>query len=417
MIPPQLKDFRFVKLTDNTKNPYEQEWTTKNNYSYNELKDINGNYGVVCGNGLIVIDIDDGTKPELPKTFTVKTRKGYHFYYKVAKNIQTIRESFGDIQANGVQVVGPGSIVYDKPTTTTTQYTIVDPSDVAIVDLDTLLFILGKIYSITLNYNYNYDYNYHMKEDTKEESKEDTKEESKEDAKEEIVFNDFISNGNENYAFENGISIIRTNNKLKNKNPKIEYIRSSMGKSYPYAVVVDEEILRFADSSSGNTKEFVFSGEIKVLYVKSACNARMKAEKFVTNASNIIVMYKRDKHYSSYIITDDFFKQNKDTLLYGFTDEIIILITELQSNILSMDKSQMYKKDYKNQCETWITDIKNGTILTLTHNERRRLGLYLVRNSVNKETIKELLFDKLVQTNSIETFETQYRSWKKFVSI
>jgi len=47
------------------------------------------NYGVPCGpaNGILVLDIDDMRKfkasgRETPPTFTVKTGKGYHLYYR-----------------------------------------------------------------------------------------------------------------------------------------------------------------------------------------------------------------------------------------------------------------------------------------------------------------------------------------------
>ena len=129
-IPDQLqKDgFGFVRLKPRTKIPFEQDWQNKP-YSFIEIQawaDQGNNYGVQGGyGGLIIIDADaaeisDIVDRRLPGTFTVKTRKGFHYYFFcegvekkiVLKKDTTAKEDdhFGEIIAKGSQVVGPGSI-------------------------------------------------------------------------------------------------------------------------------------------------------------------------------------------------------------------------------------------------------------------------------------------------------------------
>ncbi|MDW5562993.1 MAG: bifunctional DNA primase/polymerase [Methanomassiliicoccus sp.] len=105
------------------------EW--ENAYPFNSLqlaKHIadGGNYGVLCGHGLIVIDADypevAATVDErLPKTFTVKSGRdgagGFHYYYWCPDLPNPIRLEVpgakkgegGDVQSTGKQVIGPGS--------------------------------------------------------------------------------------------------------------------------------------------------------------------------------------------------------------------------------------------------------------------------------------------------------------------
>lgn len=124
-IPKQIQDnrFRFIKLREG-KIPAEPEWQKKNNYQWYEtaiqswIKSGN-NYGVVCGSGLVVIDADEMELREaiisgLPKTFTVRTGKGMHFYYFCPIKEKIIYSGkgkhWGELQTDGQQVVGPGSL-------------------------------------------------------------------------------------------------------------------------------------------------------------------------------------------------------------------------------------------------------------------------------------------------------------------
>lgn len=122
MLPKQLQSetLGFIKLKHNSKVPFEKEWQ-RNPYKYTEITPwINkgNNYGVMGGIGnLVVVDSDDEELSkllfkELPDTFTVKTSKGYHFYYIVPiieKKIILARDGkhFGEIISHGSQIVGP----------------------------------------------------------------------------------------------------------------------------------------------------------------------------------------------------------------------------------------------------------------------------------------------------------------------
>jgi P4 family phage/plasmid primase-like protien len=142
-IPKQLQkpEFRFVKVWKAHKNPIELEWTTKNNYPYDNpimqqwLAD-GQNYGIVCGYGkLRVIDVD--TKNIEHKTlikeiesktdtFSIKTGSGgRHFYFITDYDSNPkMSNGFGEIQCVARQIIGPGSlhpegtyyqIINDKP--------------------------------------------------------------------------------------------------------------------------------------------------------------------------------------------------------------------------------------------------------------------------------------------------------------
>jgi hypothetical protein len=122
MLPKQLQNdaFGFVRLKPNTKIPFEKEWQKKP-YNYIQIQEwINedNNYGVIGGiGGLIIIDADTEELYKrvfdvLPKTFTVKTSKGFHFYYLASDVTRKYILSkngihFGEIISTGSQAVGP----------------------------------------------------------------------------------------------------------------------------------------------------------------------------------------------------------------------------------------------------------------------------------------------------------------------
>ena len=162
-IPPQLRkeDFRFILLNGVSKRPLESKWTTFNNYKFDDPKLIQhmktSNYGVLCGKGnLAVLDIDDldiikKIEEVLPETFTIQTGSGKrHYYFIVNKDTQkivfnkTIGEvtyHYGELQAEGAQVVGVGSIHHD----TKQRYTII--KDLPISNLTTVkINLLKQIY-------------------------------------------------------------------------------------------------------------------------------------------------------------------------------------------------------------------------------------------------------------------------------
>lgn len=124
MLPEQLRDykFNFVKLSGRTKIPVEKEWQKKK-YNFEEIYDwfkLGNNYSVMCGvNDLIVIDTDDNNgaltevmMADMPETFTVKTSRGFHFYYLSStrkKKIVFMENGvhFGELISCGGQVTGP----------------------------------------------------------------------------------------------------------------------------------------------------------------------------------------------------------------------------------------------------------------------------------------------------------------------
>ncbi len=132
-IPDRLagEGYRFVKIPEGKKYPFEDRWQKENNYFYDDdeiqshLED-GGNYGVLCGEGsndLLVIDCDksdveDAVEENLPTTFKVRSGSGTgaHFYYECPDADGSIRLSGGDAQGDvgdikytGGQVVGPSS--------------------------------------------------------------------------------------------------------------------------------------------------------------------------------------------------------------------------------------------------------------------------------------------------------------------
>jgi hypothetical protein len=145
IIPERLRDprIKFVRVRRvgeikpdgqpaNGKEAMGEGWNNwENAYLYDSITlaghiSDGGNYGVLCGHGLIVIDAD---YPEvaaavdvgLPETFTVKSGRdgagGFHYYYWCGDLPNPIRLEVrgakkgegGDVQSTGKQVIGPGS--------------------------------------------------------------------------------------------------------------------------------------------------------------------------------------------------------------------------------------------------------------------------------------------------------------------
>lgn len=116
---PQI---RYCRVKPNDKVPCEKAWQNKH-HTAEEIEAwirTGGNYGVLTAVGdLIVIDIDDlgieALMEDLPKTLTIATSKGKHFYFfcKDLKNkiiLEKDEVHYGEIQALGQFVVAPDSI-------------------------------------------------------------------------------------------------------------------------------------------------------------------------------------------------------------------------------------------------------------------------------------------------------------------
>jgi len=152
----QLRGKRLLRLAKGDKKPIDTAWTKDSNIHFDaddkplieHLLEGN-NYGVRTGHGLIVIDVDNPelfevVKMRLPKTFTVQSpgHKGHHYYYRCGLENKLLLEvkvgsskiHFGEIQANGQQVVGPNSIHPNGQ-----RYTIIDQLSIAEITKDHLL--------------------------------------------------------------------------------------------------------------------------------------------------------------------------------------------------------------------------------------------------------------------------------------
>lgn len=152
-IPWQLQNpaFRFYLIGTNSKLPMQKKWNSQNCYQYNHIEMAlhQGNYGVACGHGnLIVLDIDNKEFGEsysfthiLPPTFTVLSagRKLPHYYYILKGEMFkkcNVRDDESnvlmDVQAQGAGVVGPGSTINRR------LYTVVRDLPIAEISLEIL---------------------------------------------------------------------------------------------------------------------------------------------------------------------------------------------------------------------------------------------------------------------------------------
>jgi len=116
----------FIRVARRGKKAIDKGWTQNPMFADDpKLQDWlrkGGNYGVVGGWGLVIVDVDHPelkriAREKLPRTFTVQSpgSKGLHLYYLCSLE-KPIRlrdkdgENVGDIQGQGKMVVGPGSI-------------------------------------------------------------------------------------------------------------------------------------------------------------------------------------------------------------------------------------------------------------------------------------------------------------------
>lgn len=115
---------RFIDVENGRKQSYDHD--------KQEPPEVDGNYGVYTGYGLIGFDIDDyretadtSSLEDLPRTFTVETpHGGKHLYYEDANGAteairaatggsENVSLSWGELYAGGKYLVGPGSNVED----------------------------------------------------------------------------------------------------------------------------------------------------------------------------------------------------------------------------------------------------------------------------------------------------------------
>lgn len=148
---------RFIRVAQNGKQPIDSAWQKQENLRSPDNAELNawiengGNYGVVGGHGLIIIDadnseIDQVCQTELPSTFTVQSpgSKMHHRYYRsnLSKPLRLKDkdgENIGDIQGEGKQVLGPGSIHPNGGT-----YQITNDQPLAYIDEQKIRSILDQ---------------------------------------------------------------------------------------------------------------------------------------------------------------------------------------------------------------------------------------------------------------------------------
>lgn len=116
----------FIRVAKKGKAPIDKGWPSNplraDDPKLQDWLKQGGNYGVVGGYGLTIVDVDveelkQTVKEKLPATFTVQSpgSKGWHLYYLCSLE-KPIRlrdkegENVGDIQGEGKMVVGPGSV-------------------------------------------------------------------------------------------------------------------------------------------------------------------------------------------------------------------------------------------------------------------------------------------------------------------
>ena len=165
----QHRDLRYVLIREKEKKPSESKWQSEKNYSADSPKLLGhlvkgGNYGIACGFGsLVVFDSDEeerlselGITNKLPRTFTVRTGGGgTHRYYfcpelkdKITLFDPIMNEPkhpghplhLGEIQSNGQQVVGPGSIHPNG-----NQYEVIDDWEIAEISLAELMDAIKEL--------------------------------------------------------------------------------------------------------------------------------------------------------------------------------------------------------------------------------------------------------------------------------
>ncbi|THE64098.1 hypothetical protein D8Y22_14375 [Salinadaptatus halalkaliphilus] len=111
---------RSVNVENGTKEPHENDHTNPSNQF--SPTDIDGNYTVHGGDGLVILDIDVDDLSELPQwlrdlpeTFIIETvHGGYHLYYRIEDDggiSNTGSMDWGSIRYDGWVAIGPGSTV------------------------------------------------------------------------------------------------------------------------------------------------------------------------------------------------------------------------------------------------------------------------------------------------------------------
>lgn len=150
MIPEQLRNAGFVLLRKEEKIPFEKNWQNNPRTYPEAIKHLkrNGNVGILCGDGLAVVDCDNPDLVEictkqLPETLTIQTGSGgHHFYFNVTLDKKYVltkgKNHLGEVQYTGSQVVCPPSIHPNGE-----PYTVVLDKPISTIDTDTFMKIIS----------------------------------------------------------------------------------------------------------------------------------------------------------------------------------------------------------------------------------------------------------------------------------
>jgi hypothetical protein len=120
----KLPGAHYIRVAKCDKRPIDNDWPNNplkpdDEKLQSHLK-AGGNYGVVGGKGLVILDADteeikDAADKHLPKTFTVQTpgSGGWHLYFfcdleKPIRLYDKGKVNVGDVQGKGKMVIGPG---------------------------------------------------------------------------------------------------------------------------------------------------------------------------------------------------------------------------------------------------------------------------------------------------------------------
>lgn len=139
-IPKQLQceEFEFTKPEFGTKKITYKNWQN-DTFKHHQLNGWNGNVGLMCGRGdILVIDADNHkteevAEKELPPTLTHGTcSDGKHYIYKCKgfDKIKFLAKDYGEIRANG-QVLIPPSVAKSKKTNMLQPYKVIKDLPIA----------------------------------------------------------------------------------------------------------------------------------------------------------------------------------------------------------------------------------------------------------------------------------------------
>jgi len=317
-IPKQLqkKEFRFIKIKYKSKQPIENDWQNTANYEYNNPKLLSHienqtNYGVLGGyGGLVIIDADTEKiaktiENKLPKTFTVKTGKGKHYYFICKNLIKPFRITnkntgdLGDVQGKGKQVIGAGSI---HPTGT--KYEILYNEEIKEIEIEKIKIALKE----------------YMKE--VEETKQNTTTQGQEISIEQVVnLSSLKKQGNEFFGEHpihgstNGMNFwVNTTKNLWH------CFRHDSGGDALYLIAVQEGIIDCSDATRGGLRGDAFLKTIELAKSKYGLKLPEQKPKVIVadkiNPNEVADLILNETKIKTIQDDDEMLSYNEDTGLY-----------------------------------------------------------------------------------------------------